>query len=106
MIDWVLCLLVASAIRQTGWWDGSGARQWGPLGVFAVEVTILTSLLGGSAGQIILRVVVRRTNGAPLDPPRALLRTLLICLVIPPLIYNRDQQGLHDLAVDSITVKR
>jgi hypothetical protein len=26
--------------------------------------------------------------------------------VVPPVIYNRDQQGLHDLAVDSIALRR
>jgi uncharacterized RDD family membrane protein YckC len=105
-IDWVLCLLVTSGIRQMGFWQGDGPRQFGPLFVFAVEAWILTSLLGGSAGQLVMGVVVRRTSGRPLDVARALLRTLLICLVIPPVIYNRDQQGLHDLAVDSIALRR
>ena len=106
MIDWVLSLLVSSLIRQSGLWDGPGAREWGPLIVFAIEAWVLTTLSGGSAGQLVMRVVVRRTSGAPLDAARALLRTLLICVVIPPVIYNRDQQGLHDLAVDSITLRR
>jgi hypothetical protein len=25
--------------------------------------------------------------------------------VIPPVVYNRDQRGLHDLAADSVTVR-
>jgi hypothetical protein len=37
---------------------------------------------------------------------QALLRTLLICLVIPPLVFNRDQRGLHDLAVGTVTIRR
>lgn len=105
-IDWVLCLLVTSLVRQSGLWDGPGSREWGPLIVFAIEAWVLTTLLSGSAGQLLVGVVVRRTSGASLDAARALLRTLLICLVIPPVIYNRDQQGLHDLAVDSIAVRR
>jgi hypothetical protein len=105
-IDWVLCLLVTSLVRQSGLWDGPGSREWGPLIVFAIEAWVLTTLLSGSAGQLLVGVVVRRTSGAPLDAARALLRTVLICLVIPPVIYNRDQQGLHDLAVDSIAVRR
>ncbi len=105
-IDWGLCLLVASEIRKVGLWSGNAALQWGPLLVFAVEAWILTTLLGGSAGQVLLGVVVRRTSGARLDAARALLRTVLICLVVPPVIFNRDQQGLHDLAVDSVAVRR
>jgi hypothetical protein len=106
ILDWGMCLLVASGLRNLGFWEGDGARQFEPLLVFAVEVWILTSLVGGSAGQLIVGVVVRRTSGATLDPARALLRTILICLVIPPLVFNRDQQGLHDLAVDSIALRR
>jgi hypothetical protein len=106
VIDWMLCLLVTSLVRRSGVWDGPGSREWGPLIVFAIEAWVLTSLLGSSAGQLVVGVVVRRTSGAPLDAARALLRTLLICLVIPPVVYNRDQQGLHDLAVDSIAVRR
>jgi RDD family len=106
VIDWVLSLLVTSFIRQSGLWDGPGVREWGPLFVFAIEAWVLTTLSGGSAGQLVMGVVVRRTSGAPLDAARALLRTVLICLVIPPVVYNRDQQGLHDLAVDSIALRR
>ena len=29
-----------------------------------------------------------------------------MCLVIPPMFNNGDQQGLHDLAVDSIALRR
>jgi uncharacterized RDD family membrane protein YckC len=105
-IDWALSLLVGSVVRQSGLWGGPGSQQWVPLVVFAIEAWILTTLLGGSAGQLVMGLVVRRTNGAPIDPARALLRTVLICLVIPPVVYNRDQQGLHDLAVDSIALHR
>lgn len=76
------------------------------MAVFALETWVLTTFLGGSAGQLICRVTVRRTSGRPLDLLRALARTALICAVIPPIVYNRDRQGLHDLAVDSIVLQR
>jgi RDD family len=106
LIDWILSMLALSAFIGHDVWTGRGDAQWLPMAVFALEVCVLTALLGGSAGQLVMRVVVRRTSGMPLDLIRALVRTLLICLVIPPLIYNRDQQGLHDLAVDSIALRR
>lgn len=105
-IDWGLSLLAASALVGRPLWTGSSSGQWLPLAVFAVEVWVLTTLLAGSAGQLICRVTVRRTSGRPLDLLRALVRTLLICAVVPPIIYNRDRQGLHDMAVDSITLQR
>jgi len=32
------------------------------------------------------------------------VRSLLIALVIPPLVFRPDGRGLHDLAVGSVTV--
>lgn len=106
VLDWALSTLAVAALVGGDVLDGQGAKQFSTLVVFGFEVWILTTLLGGSAGQLMTGVVVRRTNGEPLDIFRALLRTFLICLVIPPVIYNRDQQGLHDLAADSITQRR
>ncbi|MGH3814583.1 MAG: RDD family protein, partial [Pseudonocardiaceae bacterium] len=96
---------LVGAFIGTDVWSGRGLAQWAPLAVFAVERWLFTSMVGASAGQLVLRIRVIRTNGRRLDPSRALARALLVCLVVPPVIYNRDQRGLHDLAVDSVTVR-
>ena len=106
VIDWALSMLAVGAFIGQDVWSGNGEAGWAPLVVFGFEVWILTTLLGGSAGQLLVGVVIRRTSGEPLDIFRALTRTVLLCLVIPAVIYNRDQQGLHDLAVDSIALRR
>lgn len=106
VIDWALSMLAVAAFIGQDVWGGQGAARWAPLVVFAAELWILTTLLGGSAGQLIIGVVIRRTSGARVDAARALLRTVLICLVIPAVIYNRDQQGLHDMAADTIALRR
>lgn len=105
VLDWVASMMVVSFFIGTDLWSGSGTAQWAPLAVFAAERWVLTTLTGGSLGQLLCRVRVIRTDGNPLGPGRALARTLLICLVIPPVVYNRDQRGLHDLAVDSVAVR-
>jgi uncharacterized RDD family membrane protein YckC len=106
-VDWVLSALVVSVITGRAVWSPpEGSAQWYPLAVFAIEVTVLTLTLGGSAGQLVTRLQVRRLDGGGLDLWRAAVRTVLICLVIPPVIYNRDQRGLHDLVADSVVVRR
>ena len=35
---------------------------------------------------------------------RAAVRTVLICLAVPPLIWDRDGRGLHDRAVVTAVV--
>jgi hypothetical protein len=99
-------MLAVGAFIGQDVWAGKGGSAWAVLAVFVFEVCILTTLVGGSAGQVITGVVIRRTSGARLELWRALVRSVLIGLVIPPVIYNRDQRGLHDLAVDSIALRR
>jgi hypothetical protein len=110
-IDWTMSRLVVAAFLGQEVIVPTADRQTGdalflPIFVLGLEIWVLTTLLGGSAAQLMLRVVVRRTKGEPLSAWRALIRTLLLLLVIPPVVYNRDRQGLHDLAVDSIAVMR
>ena len=99
-------MLTAAAFIGTDVWTGRGLDTWAPMGVFLFEATFLTALLGGSFGQLLVRVVVVRVDGKPVSLLHALLRTFLICLVIPPLVFNRDQRGLHDLAVKTVTLRR
>lgn len=109
-VDWIACLLVASVAFGYQWIGGTpGEQGWvnaSPLLVFLLEATLLTPLAGGSFGQLALRVAVVRVDGKPLTVLHAFARTLLICLVIPPVVFNRDQRGLHDLAVGTVAVRR
>lgn len=113
-VDWAACLLVVGAFVGTQVWTGTGLAAWAPLLVFLVEASLLTALVGGSFGQLVCRVVVVRLGGAagagrgagPVSLLQSTLRTFLICLVIPPLVFNPDQRGLHDLAVGTITLRR
>jgi uncharacterized RDD family membrane protein YckC len=104
-IDWIGSMLVASAIAGRSMWS-HGAPTWVALVVFVVEAGVLTALAGGSFGQLLLRVVVVRLDRRPLGLLQALLRSVLVLLVVPPLIFNRDNRGLHDLAVGSVVLSR
>ncbi len=109
LIDWMLSLLAVAAITQANPWEHSSAglaHSYAAFGVLALEIWLLTSLVAGSAGQVVVRIAVRRVGGGLVDPLRVLARTFLLLLVIPPVIYNRDQRGLHDLVADSIVVRR
>jgi hypothetical protein len=110
-IDWTMSRLVVAAFLGQGVIVPGTDRQTGdvlflPILVLGLEIWVLTALLGGSAGQLMLGVIVRRVDGGALGAWPALIRTVLVLLVIPPVIYNNDRRGLHDLAVDSVAVMR
>lgn len=99
-LDWLASTLVFIAIVGGSTYSKVGGGFYVPLVLFA-EVVIFTVLMGGSFGQVALKIRVRRMDGTPLTPGAVVIRTLLILLVIPPLIYKPDGRGLHDMAVDS-----
>jgi uncharacterized RDD family membrane protein YckC len=105
LIDWFASIGVAAAILGAKVW-GQDWEAWAPMAVFLVEAAVLTALMGGSFGQLAVRLAVVRLDGKPLNLLQALGRTALICLVVPPLVFNRDNRGLHDLAFRTVTLRR
>jgi uncharacterized RDD family membrane protein YckC len=84
------------------------------LAVFGVSTVILVGLLGHTIGHRVaglrvvrLRDVVGREGiSRPPGLPRAVLRTALLCLVIPAVIWERGGRGLHDVAAGTAIVRR
>ena len=109
-VDWVASTLVAAVFFGYQWLGATAGEQgWvgaTPLLVFWLEASLLTALAGGSFGQLALRVSVVHVDGRPVNLLEALARSFLILLVVPPLIYDRDQRGLHDLLVRTVTLRR
>ena len=107
VVDWsastFVVILLLGGVEE---WSGSRSAGFYVLGIFVLESALFTALSGGSFGQIATRLRVVRDNGdpRPIAPHKALLRQVLIALVIPPLVYQPDGRGLHDLAAGSSVV--
>lgn len=97
VLDALICDVIAVLVLRNVVWATP---------VFALEVLVLTALTGGSAGQRLRRLRVVRLDGGPIGPNRALLRTVLLCLLVPALIWDRDGRGLHDKAAGTLLVHR
>ena len=100
-VDWLAATLVANVLVRSG---DPAAESLATMAEFLVEVTLLTWLTGASFGQ---RILGLRVGGRTrrLSLLATLVRTVLICLVIPPLVWDFDGRGLHDRAVDSVVVR-
>lgn len=106
LVDWFGCTLVTVAVLGPRRYSESSSG-WVVLAIFALESALGTALAGGSFGQLACRIRVLRTDGRPLSLLSALLRSVLICLVIPPLVFRADTgRGLHDVATDSAAYRR
>lgn len=95
LIDWFASVLVALlAFPQFPY--GSNGSMLATLAVFVVEITVLTWLTGASFGQRLVRLRVVSIDGGRVPLWRVLVRTLLICLVIPAVVYDDHGRGVHD----------
>jgi uncharacterized RDD family membrane protein YckC len=114
LIDWLIAGLIASALTGRPMWAGGNSYSLTHSTVFFAMTAILTALLGGTIGHRVcdLRVVPVRGGNAHIEPPgppgilAGVVRALLISLVIPAVIFDRDRRGLHDLAAKTIVVRR
>jgi uncharacterized RDD family membrane protein YckC len=107
IIDWAASTFVTVGIIGLGDYLDNPNSGWIVLGVFALEVTLLTTLAGGSFGQLLTGVRVLATDGRPLNLLMALARALLICVVIPPLVFRSETgRGLHDMWTGSAAYRK
>lgn len=76
------------------------------LAVFAVLQAVFLLTANGSIGHLALGMRVVPLAGGYLGIWRPLVRTALLCLVIPAVIWDADQRGMHDRVIGSILVRR
>lgn len=101
LIDWLASMLVARLL-----FGGDGQDlSLETLGVFALMTMVLLAFGGSSFGQRLLGLRVVSVTGGSVSIPRVILRTLLLCLVVPAVVWDRDQRGLHDQAAKSVVVR-
>ena len=100
LVDWLLASLVAAAFL------GPLGRSAGPLVVLALEHAVLVGTAGGSVGHWIAGLRVEALDGTPAGIGRAAVRSVLLCLAVPALIWDRDQRGLHDKVAGTVVVRR
>jgi uncharacterized RDD family membrane protein YckC len=103
LIDWFASMGVAILLAGAAGY-ASDLTSLVTLLIFIVEVVLFTWLIGGSFGQRLMGMRVTRLDGSRLGLGRIVARTLLICLVIPPLVIDSQGRGLQDRAVGSVVL--
>lgn len=97
-IDWGTAVVVSIAFFA---YDGGAT-----LVVFAVAQIVFLVTANASVGHLLLGMRVVPVAGGYLGLWRPIVRTILLCLVIPAVIFDRDQRGMHDRLVGTVLVRR
>jgi uncharacterized RDD family membrane protein YckC len=105
LVDWLACLLLVRLFLP-GIDYGTAASSLATLGFFLAELTLFTWVAGASFGQRLLGLAVVRLDGGSVGLPRAFARSVQICLLVPPMVWDRDSRGLHDRSLGTAVVLR
>lgn len=98
LADWAISWAVVAALG----WDTKG---FATLGVFAAQHLLLESTLGYTIGKRLFGLRLVGRGGGNAMPLALLVRTLLLCLAIPPVVTDADRRGLHDRAAGTTVVR-
>ena len=101
VIDWTMCRLIAGLLSP----DVIPDNGFSTLIIFFIEVSLFTIAFGASAGQRIMAIkVVTYPDQQRVKVGRIVLRTFLICLVLPA-VFTNNGRPLHDHFANSQTVR-
>ncbi len=99
VIDYLAATIIATAFLgydQFALPSEAGLTMFGPMAVFALLQIVFIPTAGGSPGHRILGMRVIHLGGGWVGLWRPVVRTLLIVVVIPAVIWDSDQRGIHD----------
>lgn len=99
-IDWALAAIPVYLFLgglTAEWW-------WQPL-IFAVMQIVLIPTIGGSVGHRTMGLRVLPIAGGWIGLWRPIVRTVLLCLAIPVLVWDSDQRGFHDKIAGTILLR-
>ncbi|WP_434811298.1 RDD family protein [Microbacterium sp. bgisy189] len=108
IIDYAAATLVATAFfgyDQFALPSEAGLSLFAPMTVFAALNLLFVPTIGGTPGHRIVGLRMQRFSGGWVGLWRPIVRTALLVLVIPALVWDADQRGLHDKLAGTILLR-
>ncbi|NLB46557.1 MAG: RDD family protein [Microbacteriaceae bacterium] len=101
LIDWGVAMVIALLFAPYS----SGAYSWATYVIFVMMQVLLIPTLGGSVGHRLTGMRVVPIAGGWVGWWRPIVRTVLLALVIPVLVWDSDQRGFHDKIAGTVLVR-
>jgi uncharacterized RDD family membrane protein YckC len=104
LVDWVIAQLFVVLVLRIDTTTG-GRAALAPVVVFAIYTVLLLALTGGATlGHRLFGLQVWKVRPGPFTL-QVVIRTLLLCLVVPAVLTSRDGRGFHDVAAGTRIVR-
>lgn len=98
VIDWAIAVVISAAFFA---YDSMAI-----LLIFVGLRVLFTVVVNAGPGHLMLGLRVVPMEGGLLGVWRPVVRALLIALVIPPMLFDDDNRGLHDRVARTILLRR
>ncbi len=108
ILDYTAATLLAVAFFRYDPWAlpaEAGVLHFAPMMIFAGLQIVFIPTLGGSPGHRILGMRLMRPGGGWVGLWRPIVRTALLVIVLPAVVWDADHRGLHDKAADTVLVR-
>ncbi|NEN06391.1 RDD family protein [Diaminobutyricibacter tongyongensis] len=97
LIDWGLAILIGYPFFHND--------AWANLGIFVLMQIVFIPTIGGSIGHRLLGLRLVALSGGWIGLWRPIVRTLLLAIVVPALIWDSDQRGFHDKIAGTVLLR-
>ncbi|MHC2185415.1 putative RDD family membrane protein YckC [Rathayibacter agropyri] len=79
--------------------------RWASLLLFVLLQAVFIPTIGGSVGHRLLGMRVIRLGGGWVGVWRPLVRSVLLAVLVPALVWDSDQRGFHDKVAGTVLVR-
>ena len=102
VIDWLICTwAIAQLLLRTN----PAEQPWVPALVFAVQYLVLVGIMGQTFGHRLAGIRVAAMDGGDPRWLPVLVRTVLLVLALPAVLFDRDNRGMHDRISNTMVVR-
>lgn len=85
--------------------EEAGWSHFAPMAIFALMQIVFIPTLGGGPGHRVLGMRLVLVGGGWTGLWRPVIRTLLLLLIIPAVVWDPDHRGLHDKAAGTVLIR-
>lgn len=102
VVDWALATGASWLLVH----DGGTTLPLVTSAAFVVITSLGLIIFGSSPGHFIAGLHLRRVDGSPAGFWRPILRQVLLAIVLPAAVWDRDHRGGHDIIAQTVLRRR
>lgn len=102
-IDWAIATVLSVFFVSGGSWDRM--NSFATLAIFTVLQVVFIPTIGGSIGHRLVGLRAVALRGGWVGVWRPVVRSVLLALVIPALVWDSDQRGFHDKVAGTVLIR-